>query len=294
MRELEQPGQAAEVPPPADAQRGLQVSGRPVADDDMRIGVFLPASRAVQVADQPGHVLAARADFPDHRSPVTGHRPGRGGISTLSKTGPAERHPRRSRTGGTASAAFGPRGTPSGHPRSAERRPESVPAVRRRGPEESGPQVFPGRFQPGGAAQALLRVREKVTGPLPGRVKLRDRLVQVHAYPAHPQRGAVQGVHRVPQRLVRHRDRAPRDGQGRFGRVRAARQPGLAGGGRHLGVLLLRQREPHCPATPHLMPGPAARPGTGPACRRREPDHREERTPRAFSLLAAKPGANAP
>jgi hypothetical protein len=62
---------------------------------------------------------------------------------------------------------------------------------------------------------------------------------------------------------VRRRDRASRDREGGFGRVRAAGQPGLAGGGRHLGVLLLGQREPHGAATPSLVPGPAARPGAG-------------------------------
>src|SRR5271169_1445493 len=131
------------------------------------------------------------------------------------------------------------------------------------GPQESGPQVFPGCFQPGRAPEALFRVRDKVTRPLPGRVQLRDRLVQVHADPPHQQRGPVQGVEGVPQRRVRRRDRAARDREGGFGRVRAAGQPGLAGGGRHLGVLLVGQREPYCAATPSLLPGPAARPGAG-------------------------------
>jgi hypothetical protein len=95
------------------------------------------------------------------------------------------------------------------------------------GAQESLPQVFPGRLQPGGSADALLGIGDKVTGPLPGRVQLRDRLVEVHPYPAHPERGAVQGVHRIGQRRVRCRDLASRDGQGGFGRVRAACQAGL-------------------------------------------------------------------
>ena len=41
---------------------------------DVRIGMFFPPSGAVQVADQPGRVLAARADLPDHRSLAPGHR----------------------------------------------------------------------------------------------------------------------------------------------------------------------------------------------------------------------------
>ncbi len=131
------------------------------------------------------------------------------------------------------------------------------------GPEESGPQVFPGCFQPGRAAGALFRVPGKVTRPLPGRVQLGDRLVQVHPDPAHQQRGTVQRIKGIPQRRVRGGDRAAGDREGGFGRVRAARQPGLAGGGRHLAVLLLGQREPHGAATPSLLPGPAARPGAG-------------------------------
>jgi len=90
-----------------------------------------------------------------------------------------------------------------------------------------------------------------------------DRLVQVHADPPHQQRGAVQRVEGVPQRRVRGGDRAAGDREDDFGRLRAARQPGLAGGGRHLGALLLGQRESHCAATPSLVPGPAARPGAG-------------------------------
>jgi len=60
------------------------------------------------------------------------------------------------------------------------------------GAEESLPQVFPGRLQPGRPAVALLSVRNKVTGPLPGRVQLGDGLVEVDAYLADQQRGAVQ------------------------------------------------------------------------------------------------------
>ena len=104
VREPQQPGQSAEVPAAIGAQRGFQVSGRAVAGDDVRVGVFLPASGAVQVADQPGHVLAARADFPDHRSPAPGHR-----------SRPAERHPLGSGPRGTPSALGADRrGTPSG------------------------------------------------------------------------------------------------------------------------------------------------------------------------------------
>ena len=162
------------------------------------------------------------------------------------------------------------------------------------GPEESGPQVFPGCFQPGRAADALFRVRDKVTRPLPGRVQLRDRLVQVHAAPPHQQRGTVQGVEGVPQRRVRRRDRAARGREGSFGRVRAARQPGLAGGGRHLGVLLLGQREPHGAATPSLLPGPAARPGAGRLAVVTTLVIVKNVRHQPLSFLAAKPGANAP
>ena len=98
---------------------------------------------------------------------------------------------------------------------------------------------------------------------MPGRIQLGDRLVQVHADPTHQQRSTVQGVEGVPQWRVRGGDRAARDREGGFGRERAARQPGLAGGSRHFGVLLLGQRETHRAATPPLLPGPAARPGTG-------------------------------
>jgi len=64
------------------------------------------------------------------------------------------------------------------------------------------PQVFPGFFEAGGAADALFGVPGEVTGPLPGRVQLRDRLVEVDADPADQQRGAVQGIEGVPQRGV--------------------------------------------------------------------------------------------
>jgi hypothetical protein len=92
VREAEQAGQAAEVPAAAGAQRGFQVGRGTVAGDDVRVGVFLPSSGAVQVADQPGYVLAARADLPDHQLTYPRSRPGL-----------AECHPLRS----------GPHGTPS-------------------------------------------------------------------------------------------------------------------------------------------------------------------------------------
>ena len=97
VRELEQPGQTAEVPPPGRAQRGFQVSGVPVAGDDMRVGVFFPASGAVQVADQPGHVLAARAHLPDHRSPVPAPVHPGGGTPSAASWAHGERHRFRSR-----------------------------------------------------------------------------------------------------------------------------------------------------------------------------------------------------
>ena len=79
--QAEQADQAAGVPAAVGAQRRFQVLGRPVACDDVRVGVFFAAAGAVQVADQPGQVLAARADLPDHRSPnrQRGKRRRRGG-----------------------------------------------------------------------------------------------------------------------------------------------------------------------------------------------------------------------
>jgi hypothetical protein len=77
MREPQQADKAAEVPAAAGAQRGFQVRRRAVACDDVRVGVFFPASGAVQVPDQPGHVLAARAHLPDHRLTVPSTAPGR-------------------------------------------------------------------------------------------------------------------------------------------------------------------------------------------------------------------------
>ncbi len=51
VRKAEQADQAAEVPAPAGAQRGLQILPRAVARDDMRIGRFLPASGTKQITD---------------------------------------------------------------------------------------------------------------------------------------------------------------------------------------------------------------------------------------------------
>ena len=91
------------------------------------------------------------------------------------------------------------------------------------------------------------------------------------------------------QRRVRCRDLAPRDREGGFGGVRAACQPGLAGGGRHLGVLLRRSARtvPCGHAAPDAGCGGAA--GHRPAGRRREPRHRAERTPRAFPFSLPSP-----
>ena len=95
---------------------------------------------------------------------------------------------------------------------------------------------------------------------MPSRVQPATAWFKFTPDPPHQQRGTVQGVEGVPQRRVLRRDHAAGDRQGGFGRVRAARQPGLPGGGRHLGVLLLGQREPHRAVTSSLVPGPAARP----------------------------------
>jgi hypothetical protein len=134
---------------------------------------------------------------------------------------------------------------------------------------------------------------EEVTAALPGRVQLRDGLVEVDAYLADQHGGAVQGVEGIAQRRVRCHDHAPSHRQGCFGGERAACQPGQAGGVRQLGVLLVGEREPYRPAAPALVPGTAARPGTG-------------RLAVAVNLVVAKnvrhgpspfrcqPGANAP
>ena len=125
VREPQKPGQAAEVPAAAGAQRGLKVTGRAVAGDDMRIGMFFPPSWAVQVADQPGHVLAARADLPDHRSPAPGHH-----------SRPAERHPPGSGTTRNAiRAGADRRGTWPAHPGPADGGADRGPAAGPRGPD---------------------------------------------------------------------------------------------------------------------------------------------------------------
>src|ERR1035441_580738 len=81
-RLVQQPEQPPEIPCPVRAQRRLQLSRMPPARNDMRVRVFLPAARAVQVVDQALAPLAAlvRAvrDLPDHRgaaSAVTSRPP---------------------------------------------------------------------------------------------------------------------------------------------------------------------------------------------------------------------------
>ena len=80
MRLVQQSEQAPEVPLPVLAQRRLQLGGVPPPGDDVRIGVLLPASRAVQIVDQwLDPISARRGDLPDHRDTfrnATGMRSG--------------------------------------------------------------------------------------------------------------------------------------------------------------------------------------------------------------------------
>jgi hypothetical protein len=114
MRKPQQADEAAEVAAAAGAQRGFQAGGVPVTCDDVRVGMFFPASGAVKVADQPGQVLAARADLPDHL--LTGPRPpGRAG-GTPFRASPDARNATGSVPGRAERRPFrpGPRGTRSG------------------------------------------------------------------------------------------------------------------------------------------------------------------------------------
>jgi hypothetical protein len=144
MRKPQQAGQAAEIPAAAGAKRGLQVLRRAVARHDVRVGMFFPASGTVQVADQPGHVLAALADLPDHRSPIRRRekRPEKSGAGTSPPPGrrdaiPAfprhgERHRSHSGRSGprgeaTRNAIRAGTGVPSDHPGTAERSADRGP-----------------------------------------------------------------------------------------------------------------------------------------------------------------------
>ena len=249
---------------PSARSGGSRSDGRPVAGDDVRVGVFLPASGAVQVADQPGHVLAARADLPDHRSPgprlaAERHPVPRNAIRSAFRAtrnairavaAGAERRPvildRRKAArilvrpaGGVARVRGWPGGIWSaGLPRPLPAGPRGAPTLpRTRG---RSPDHCPVAFSFATAWFKFTPIRRTPSA------------ARSRAYTAS--RSGASGVVTAP--------RATR--QGGFGRVRAARQPGLPGGGRHLGVLLLGQREPHRAGSPRLMPGPAARPGTGP------------------------------
>jgi hypothetical protein len=72
-------GEAAEVPAAVRPQSGFEVSGVTVSDDDVGVGVLLGPAGAVEVADQPGEVVPARADLPDHLSgPLSVSGPGTG------------------------------------------------------------------------------------------------------------------------------------------------------------------------------------------------------------------------
>ena len=238
MRQPQQPGQAAEVPAPAGAQRGFEVFRGAVAGDDVRIGVLLPASGTIQVADQPGHILAARAYLPDHRSPVPGHlQPGRWN-AIRSVPDHAERHPFRSRMRGTR------RGMPSARWRArADRRP--VIPDRRNAARilvRLSVRVVRVRGWCGGTASAGLP-RPLPAGPIGGRSPPRTgeghRTIARSRSASRPpdsssRRSAAprarHGPARVPHRpaAVRCRDLAPRGREGGFGGVRAARQPSPA------------------------------------------------------------------
>ena len=184
---------------------------------------------------------------------------------------------RSSRLGGTQ------RGIRSGRP-SARSRPSGYAA----GAQESPPQVFPGRLQPGGAADALLGVRKKVTGPLPGRVQLRDRLVEVDADPPHQQRSPVQGVEGVPQRRIRYRDLAPCDRQSGFGGYAAPARPGEQRPTPRRTPPRSARTAPSVHAAPDTGSGGAA--GRCPSAPCREPRRHADQAPRAcpFSLPARR------
>ena len=179
-----------------------------------------PASGTVQVADQPGHVLAARADL--SRSPLNrpGHRTGRRNAIRASR----------------------PRGTSPVHSG---------------GP---GPCGKPAR----NAIRAGAGSHPVIPGPRGDR-RIAVPVAQLRGWPGDLfRRSSPAASSRAARRsLFRCHDHAPRHRQGCFGGERAACQPGLAGGVRHLGVLLIAEREPYRPAAPALVPGAAARPGTG-------------------------------
>src|SRR5206468_2584457 len=67
---------------------------------------------------------------------------------------------------------------------------------------ESLPDFFRDRIETFRPADALRRVRKKITRTLPGRVELRDRLIKIHAYSAYQPRCAVQLPERFTQRRV--------------------------------------------------------------------------------------------
>ena len=79
-----EPGdQAAEVAPTIRAETRFKARRVAVAGQDVRIGVLLTAARAVQVPDEPGQVVPARADLPDHRRPLPARISGRAALALV-------------------------------------------------------------------------------------------------------------------------------------------------------------------------------------------------------------------
>ena len=169
VRLVQQPGQPTEIPPAVLAQRRLQLSRVAPAREDMRVGVLLPPPRTVQVIDERLDVLPARrGDLPDH-------------AHAFRKLPPI------------------PSGLPEEIPsavRDSFRCAETVPRRRNafRLSPESLPDFFRDRVEAFRPAEALRRVREKITRTLPGRIELRYRLIKVHAYPAYQPGSAVSSL----------------------------------------------------------------------------------------------------
>ena len=219
VRLVQQAGQPPEIPPAVLAQRRLQLSRVPPARDDMGVGVLLPPPGTVQVMDERLDTLPARrADLPDHAH--------------------AFRNP-----------AAVPSGLPEWIPRAARRafrQSGSIPGRRNvfRLSPESLPDFFRDRIEAFRPADALRRVRKKITRTLPGRIELRYRLVKVHADSAYQPGRA----HKLPEQFMEQRCPAPLTCPARpsvrLGRVGAPGPPGSAGRRFQQRVLLVGQREP--------------------------------------------------
>src|SRR5579859_6251659 len=117
-----------------------------------------------------------------------------------------------------------PSGIPSG-------RPEEIPWRRNvfRLSPQSLPDFFRDRIEAFGPADALRRVRKKITGTLTGRVEFRDGLIEVHAYSAYQPGSVVQLPEYFTQRRAVGCGLAPQGRHGELGRVGTPGAPGPAG-----------------------------------------------------------------